>query len=142
LYERRVAQEEKAGVQAARKRADSAVMRAHVDAGVSISMSHEALRANTVGLHKALEEAHSLLSPTPDSLFDSAARLTGGASDTLLSPKTGKRLSSAEDLCARTKQALMTTALSLIKTVVKLRAPNKDVSGFASIISEHDHGSR
>jgi hypothetical protein len=54
--------------------------------------------------------------------LDTAARLTGEAADTLLSPKTGKRSSSEEDLGARTKQALVTTALSLIKTFVKLGA--------------------
>jgi hypothetical protein len=85
-------------------------------------MAHEASRASTLALHKALEEAHSLLSETPDSLFEEAARLTGGAADMLLSPKTGERSSSSEDLGARTKQTLTktTTALYLSKTVVEL----------------------
>jgi hypothetical protein len=98
-----------------------------------------AFECNTVALHKALDEGYSLHSETPDSLFDAAVHLTGGAADTLLSPKRSKRSSSAEDLGARTKQALTTTALSLIKAVVKLGAPNGDV--FASNISEY-HGFR
>ena len=128
-------------VQAARHRAEAAVAQAHNDAALSISTARQAaqaeIQANKAAAREALGEAYRLLAEPAESLFCAAARLTGGAVDTLLSPNTGNRSSSVEDLGARTKQALTTTAVSLIKTVVELGAPGNDVQGFADIISEH-----
>ena len=136
--------EEVAGAQAQRDIAQAATARAHIDAQANISAATVAAaakvdqfqRAATAALDEA-RRAYLQLSQPADSLHDAAARLVGGAADSYLTPNTGAQASTAADLGRRSQQALTSTAVNLIKTVIELGAPGADIPGFAALVGDN-----